>query len=216
MKRILYLGLEVPQPQQETAWIHFPVIETTPRSLTEPNLQAAFSAIGLSTHLVMTSKMAARYFVAACDHFSIDFAIISKTPCFSVGKSTTTTLKDLGFKNIITAINECQEGVVDIILNNRSRNMHVFYPHSQLARRDLIQFLTTHAIIHTECILYDTKTSLPANGIPWNDIDAIYFSSPSTVDAFFTISQDTGGKELMYQGAETKKRLYNQLKKLTP
>lgn len=215
MKRILYLGLEEPRQQNGITWIHFPVIKTIARAFSETELQATFSKLVHSTHLIITSKMAARYFMAACNHFSIDLIHIHAIPCFSVGSSTTRILKTLGFKNIMTAENECQEGVMQLILSAKSKHMNLFYPHSQLSRRDLVDFLTQQSIAYTACVLYDTETSLPQKTIDWNTIDAVYFSSPSTVDAFLNFLPQTVGKELMYQGAETKKRLYEQLAKAT-
>jgi len=170
----LYIGLD-PPPGMVPRMVHCPFIETI---LTRSSLTGLLEA----THLLFTSKMGVRYLMQALDNLST----IIKMPCLSVGKATTACLESFGFKEIFTAQEETSEGVIALIDALHLHKAHIFWPHSAQSRRAIPDFLHAEQIRLSESILYDTVAKRPDPLPDLDDFDEIFFSSPTTVDAFLS------------------------------
>ncbi len=203
-QRILYFGLEVPADTDNICWTHCPLIETKPVSLSEAGLNTAFQRLTGATHLIFTSKMAVRYFVEACDALEMDMRGIQKKRCLSVGAMTTKTLTELDFSSIETASTESAEGIV-ALLQEAPSNASFFWAHSRRSRTLITDFLSARQILHTTCVLYDTLIRKPEVLPRLVDFDELFFSSPSTVEAFFTIYKCAPPIPYRAQGIETEK-----------
>lgn len=174
MSRILYLGLKPPNADV----IHCPIIAIRPRPFEQ--LAEAFTDYAMYTHLVFTSQVAVELFITAHQFFALPNP--SKIVA-AVGKSTGKALIKAGMKVDFIASIETAEGMFPFFTNWSPSN-YVFWPHSALSRKVLVDFWQKEKIKFCECILYETivndSTVIPA----WDSFDEIVFTSPSTVDAF--------------------------------
>ncbi len=186
-KKRLYLGLELPDnnAQEELTLVHCPIIETK----LLPQKKEHFLQLEKATHLIMTSKMAVRYFMKMVQEFAIHPQAYLEKPCFSVGKETTSELKNYGFTAIHTAAVETSEGIVQLIQSHAlvAPKVKIFWPHSAKSRDKISNFLHTQQIQLIDCILYDTFTKKPEFLPTISDFDEIFFSSPSTCDAYIEL-----------------------------
>lgn len=172
MKSALYVGLEAPK-QSDVRVVHLPLITIAP----SPKLESCFARIDEATHIIVTSKttvaLAKKYFQNA------------KKIYISVGSATTTHLEAIGIKNIITAKNECQEGIIELLEELAIANPTFFWPHSSLSRPIINHYCREKNYPLIECHLYDTHFVTPKEPVNLETIHEIHFTSPSCVQAFF-------------------------------
>ncbi len=197
MKKALYTGLDAPK-RQDIEVIHAPLIKIIPKEAKE--VASAFATIHDATHIVITSKST----VALAKEFLTQIS----APFISVGKATTSHLEAIGIQHILTAKNECQEGIAELIDSMNLKNPIFFWPHSSLSRPVLSHYFKEK---HYECIefaLYDTHFVRPEDPIDLQAIDEIYFTSPSCVEAFFHFfGPPPKHATLHFKGEVTKKHL---------
>ena len=93
-------------------------------------------------------------------------------------------LEKLGFSQVSVPKLATSEGLVTYLKNMKLDNKSIFYPHSSKTRDVLLTFLQESGLSFTHAILYDTQSIPPKEPIDLNSIDELYFSSPSTLDAF--------------------------------
>lgn len=160
----LYLGTD-PTPTFDKI-IHYPVIKIVPRQRVE---------LPSYTHVIFTSKNAVDIF---CDRYKIaDKQIIA------IGKITAERLLRRGLKPDLIAEEETQEGIIAALCLEDLTDATFLLPRSSLSRPVLTKFLEKCHVID----LYDTVMNRPDIHIDWQTIDEIIFTSPSTVEAFFTL-----------------------------
>ncbi|MDB6081454.1 MAG: hemCD [Chlamydiia bacterium] len=185
--KVLYTGLDSSTPFIET--IPYPK-ETLP-----------LHALDSTTHLIITSKMAAKYFTEAA---LTSYPHITKIPCISVGKTTTAHLIKYGFEMIVTAQEESSEGIVATLKQLDLCHATVFWPHSAKSRSVIADYLNKEGVRFIDCPLYDTIPKKPEPLPHLDDYDEIFFSSPSTVEAFRSFySHLPEGKIFTCQGKVT-------------
>lgn len=200
MKTILYVGLEAPK-RDDVNIIHCPLIHVIPLNTHE--VQEAFTKLPDVSHIIVTSKTA----VSCLQHI----APLEKV-FLSVGKATTSTLERMGAKEILTATNECQEGVITLIENLTNKPSHLFWGHSSLSRPLLRNYCEEKHLPLIECVLYQTLFSEPKMALALDAIDEIYFTSPSTVESFFHFFGPPPKQALLHtQGEVTKNCLLENL-----
>jgi uroporphyrinogen-III synthase len=201
MKKRLYFGLDFPA-SEDVLIIHYPLIETCGLPKNDPEIQKGLAFAKTCSHIIVTSKMAVRYLFDLEPTFAPDSSFIS------VGKATTRELEKQGYFNIHTASDESQEGIISLLSSMVFPNASFFWPHSSLSRNKLGEFLKRKRYPFFACVLYETHKSLPKNTISFDDVDELFFSSPSTVDAFFKFFKKLPeGKRVLTQGPITEKTL---------
>lgn len=168
----MYTGLEAPN-RTDAEVIHLPLITILPKV----PIASAFARINEATHIIVTSKTTV---ALAKEHFQNAEKIY-----ISVGSATTAHLKAIGIKNIMTAKNECQEGIIELLEELALTNPTFFWPHSSLSRPILSDYFKEKNYPLIECHLYDTHFAAPQQRIDLATIDEIHFTSPSCVQAFF-------------------------------
>lgn len=183
MKTVLYLGLE--PPEDKPHYLHRPIIKTILYPVENPDIQIAFKSIPDYTHIIITSKTAARYFFQHLSHFNFNLKDLQSKTFIAVGKKTASALTENGLKKIIVSEQETSEGIVNTLHQLQLQNAYIFWPHSQLSRPIISQFLKTQR--SQECILYTTMTQIPTPIPNLDHFEEIIFTSPSTVDAFLEI-----------------------------
>lgn len=196
LKKSLYLGLERPREYLKEGVVHYPVIEILP--LTSPFLPPC-------THTLFTSKTTVALF------FQKPYLQEDKI-AIAVGTKTQKALEEKGW-HALTPCLETQEGIIALIETLDLRGAHFFFPHSALARPCIINYFKEKEIAYTELILY---TAVINRKLPLLDLtlysEAI-FTSPSTVEAFFTLYPKIPQTlHCTAIGPITKKSLTNQVK----
>ncbi|MBS0615687.1 MAG: uroporphyrinogen-III synthase [Verrucomicrobia bacterium] len=161
----LYLGTEPPSSD----YVHYPIIRIEPRPLPE----SARELFPKYTHIIFTSKNAVRIFLS-------HFPNLSGKTLIAVGKATASLLP-----HSLVASNECQEGVVELLQTLDLERANVLLPRSSQARHLLDDFLLHQKIAHMIWDLYDPIPQIPFPLPSLDQVEEIYFTSPSTVRAFF-------------------------------
>ncbi|GEM_PF-2180338 len=189
-KRVLYTGLNCPDP----SYIHAPFIslhllETLPQLV---------EAAKRGSHLVLTSPSAAKLFLPHVQRRDLTL--------LTVGESTAKTAADFGFSDIEVATPSQAEGVVELI--KKVDGAFYIYPHSARARPLILDFLKSASLPHFAAPLYDTHLTPPSPLPRLEELDTVFFTSPSTVDSFFKAYQKIP-PQLEYQsiGPITEKQL---------
>lgn len=194
MKKALYVGLTAPKRDDKEV-LHVPLITIVPRK--HANLSGFYEA----THVIVTSKTAATLCKELFDGSTKTF--------LSVGSKTTAALTA---QNILTAVNECQEGIIELIESLNLSNPLFFWPHASGSRPLLASYLTKKGYRFIEEILYDTHFCSPKEPLNFHEIDEIHFTSPSTVEAFFHLfGPPPEGIQLIPIGEVTKASLEQNL-----
>ena len=204
MKKTIYFGLDPSNLLDKEGLLHLPLIETRLYSLSklEPFLkEGAFASTA-----ILTSKQACHYLFSTLEVIGLKGVYVKKK-YISVGKATSKVLKSYGIKNIETSFIETAEGVLDILRMCDLKKETFFYPHSELSRPLISDFLKPCRV--TMFSLYTTKSILLNQKIKMTDYERFIFTSASTVDAFFLNfgSFVFEGIEVIAQGPQTKKRL---------
>lgn len=172
-KHVLHVGLRAPKTDHSLRQSHFPLIQCVPRL----EDRESFRNIPKATHFVFGSQVAVELFFEYCNSMSIEW---NSKIALAVGSATATLLRSKGFSNVLVAPQEQTEGLLALMDNLTPE--YVFWAHSALSRPLIKTYLERRKIPHTSCILYDTvllKTPPNLEGV-----DEVFFSSPSTVDAF--------------------------------
>lgn len=182
MKKILYLGLNLPAEQQGNHYIHYPVIDVVPISTDEPSIQEAIHDIPHYTHLIFTSKNAVNFFLKLCDVKNVFGKEI-----IAVGKATAAKLQESGLSANYIALKEQAEGVIEILETLNLKNAYLFWPRSSRARSVITDYLIEKDVAYRDVAIYDTVCQKPLAIPSIEDFDEIIFTSPSTVDGFIAI-----------------------------
>lgn len=195
-KKILYTGIDVPPG---TNYIHYPLIQTAKL----PIQRKEFLQFDSCTYIIITSKASAKYFHELSSFFQIN---AKKKQFVVVGKKTAQTLLKLGYTHLIVSENESSEGVIATIQKHIQKPSSFFWPHSKKSREVIASFFkdSNHTLI--EYVLYDTLFQKPEKNLHEIAFDEIFFSSPSTVDAYFTFF-GTPSKPTSCQGEVTERYL---------
>jgi len=159
-------------------------------------LQDGIKELDAVTHLLFTSKNGARLFHAKYSH-------VTGKQVVAVGTKTKAALEALGYQDILVAEEETSEGIVKLLRTMDLQDAVFFWPHSKKSRRVIPDFFQEQGITLIESVLYDTVTK-KITPPSLHDMDEIFFTSPSTIDAFLEyygrIPQD---KRLSCQGPIT-------------
>ena len=169
MTRILYLGIDPPP-----GVFHYPVIRT--ERIDSSELEAALLLWNRCTHAIFTSKNGVRHWTGDLHGKTI----------VAIGEATAREIRTRNAMPIV-APTATQEGVADLIDTLDLNGAFLLYPHSNLSRPFLADFLKEKKIDHYVFSLYNTLFQRPDPVPDLSQFDEIVFSSPSTVEAFSRI-----------------------------
>jgi uroporphyrinogen-III synthase len=175
-KRILYLGLSSKNFITEGSVTDYPVIEIKPFDLFDKVFDVMWSSFDLYTHLIFTSQTTVDLLLKV-----VNKDLLSNKKLLAVGSKTQKKLLDYGLESTASSI-ETAEGLLELIKDLHSPN--VLYLHSKNSRPIIGNYLKDNYIAHFEGFIYETiiKQNIPE--INLKDFDEVFFTSPSTVDAF--------------------------------
>lgn len=187
-KRILYLGLDPTHFKTSGEMTHWPIIHILPRPLTDPSVYHALKDFDLYSHILITSKSAVAILHQYLPLMGIPWHTWVDKTTVAIGQVTAMHLKACGITSLQIAQQETAEGLIEVLKELPSlEKAYVFWPHSSQSRPVIKNFLEAYPIRHTTCILYDPKPLLPQVLPNLENFDEIVFTSPSTIDAFFSI-----------------------------
>jgi len=184
MKKILYLGLDIPSALQNKNVCHCPLISIVSRSTNDALINQAFKKFADYTHLIFTSKTAVRIFFDMARSFGISIEGIRSKTLISVGQSTAARMKKEGVTAQYIATEETAEGVITVLSGMDLKNPYFLLPQSSIARSVITNWLEGQKIIYLACPIYDTMPNIPKDLPLLANFDEIFFTSPSVVDAF--------------------------------
>jgi len=187
MKRILYLGLDLPCELQCKEVTHCPLIKIEPRPREHSAIVHAFAWLSAYTHLIFTSKSAVRIFFDYAAMQGVAPIELDRKIFLTVGQRTAQELKNNGITQVLVASEETAEGVIALLASLDLKNSFLFWPHSALSRPLISDWLQAHRPKHYACIFYDTVLNIPEPLPDISSYDEIIFTSPSTIDAFCAI-----------------------------
>lgn len=175
LPKALYFGPDLPSHEFRDRWLHhYPLI----RIEQLPPDPEAYKQWGKATHVIFTSKNAVKTTLNHLKELNIPAESLKEKTVLAIGQATAAIIPF--FKEIIIAKTETQEGIIELL----SPGAFYFYLHSALSRPLLNQALSHHP--HVSFAAY-TVSQDPLTQIPdLHSFPEAIFSSPSTVDAFFT------------------------------
>ncbi len=183
MKTTLYLGTDPTHYESQGHGnghlIHYPVIKIVPRPFDDPEIKQAYAQLEQYTHLIFTSKNAVKVFKTSED--------LKNKIIIAIGKVTAAHLSMRGLPPQHVAVDERQEGVVELLKRLDLGDAYFFLPRSSLSRPVIVQFFKEKQIRFHACDLYDTVAQDLEPKPDLDSIDEIVFTSPSTVEAFLKI-----------------------------
>jgi hydroxymethylbilane synthase len=205
-KRIAVVGPSVPKFLNEDLSvnvIHAPLIHLKPIFVTKDQLHPITHSDGV----ILTSKHAAAFLYEALTSCALS---VSSFIFFCVGEETKATTQTL-FPNskILAARCATQEGLVELLLSIQPHTL--FWPRSTKARNVLPKALCEAGIDLIELPLYSPIFS--SESINLLGIDSVFFTCPSSVDAFFDTIEKHKWTDLSFQtiGPITQERLEKRL-----
>ncbi len=179
-KRILYLGIDPVRFQEDAEIVHRPIIRVEPFSLSQPDIKHAFEEMFLYTHLLFTSRVSVSFTVEFAKQANV--SLLGKK-MITVGSATAEKVRACGYSVSYTALKECGEGVIDLLKGLSLQESYLFFPHSNMAREIIHDYLQQNGLKYRALPIYQTL----ARPIFLEDLDSfdkIVFTSPSTVRAF--------------------------------
>lgn len=207
MSRILYLGTD-PTRYPENV-LHFPIIAIAPCKITREEEEKAMVFFQRSTDLLLTSRNGVETFFTLFGKWK---GILEKN-VFAVGPATRDLLRKKGVEKVLMPEEYSQEGLLSL-LGNELGGRSFFYPASADARPLLRNAIVERGGEVFFFPLYRTVIKRGDNHPPFQQIEKIVFTSPSTVKAFIELY----GREFLMQkkieaiGPVTKKVLVELLR----
>lgn len=149
-----------------------------------------FTSLPDYTSLVFTSKSAVRFFCRFLTHFfpgATAEQLCRKKKLYVVGAATAATAIEAGLPPPLVAADETAEGLIELLKSSLSQEEYLFWPHAEKSRPLLAHYFSSRRILHEKCAIYETKLQTISPLPDLSHFDTVFFSSPSTVDAFFAI-----------------------------
>lgn len=183
---VLYTGLDLPKDPY-VRWFHLPLIRVEPRSSQDPEIKKAYSEISLYTHILFTSKSGVRFFLEGLTTWGYSKESLANKEVITVGKATKEFVENQGIEVKYVAEQESSEGVIALLKTLSLREGYLFWPHSARSRPIITDFLKEQSILYRAAVFYDTHHESPLLLPNLDSFDEIFFTSPSTIDAFLTL-----------------------------
>jgi uroporphyrinogen-III synthase len=143
--------------------------------------------------LVFTSVNGVEHFFQQLEKLEIDFMNIHGEIAV-VGGKTKTAIEEKGFHASLLPTEYIAEGLVKAFQNQRMENKHVLYIKGNLARNIIPTHLRGMGARVSELIVYETICPIKREellNLLCTDIDAITFTSPSTIKHFVQLVDGT-------------------------
>ena len=141
-------------------------------------------------------------------HFKLRLSDFNRKCIIAIGGITADFLSKRGSPPKLIAKEETKEGIISLLENLKLDGAYFFLPRSSRSRPALTEYLIKRQLPHRACAIYDTlfQKLLPVPDL--STIDEIFFTSPSTVEAFLKIyGHIPNGKKIISIGPITQKTI---------
>ncbi len=183
-KKILFLGTHPLEYRSLGELIHWPMIEIIPQKFTRKQKEEIELKLSKSRLILFTSEYAVEHFYRLLLSFGKDFQSFKDVDCAVIGAYTAQALLDRGGNPKIIASQETGEGVfLELKKRLKLKGTRILFPRSSLPNPFLKKALTKAGAKVFEFSVYQNIKPKKRN-LPKNHIDAVLFTSPSTVKNF--------------------------------
>lgn len=174
----------------------------------EENLDEYLSELDTYDHIVFTSTNGVNIFFNYLVKKKYDIRKL-KAKIYSVGKSTSKAIRDRGIQPYLTAKEFFAEALAKDMKNEIKENEKVLIPTSLKARNVIAEELEKENIMIHRVNIYDTVSGEIVDTRKFNEVDAIFFTSPSTVNNMISMLgiEKIKEKKLISIGPQTNKAL---------
>lgn len=172
-EKVLYTGLQCKNHSLLQRFIHYPLISLKPYTMTKQDLKN----LEKSTHILFTSPSAVHIFFKQT-------SLRRKITPIAIGPSTEKAVQKYIKEPILTAKTPCQEGLIQFLESQTTNEWKIFWPHSKEARPLLASYFQEKHISYTSCILYEPLPIRQSTPPPLDEVNALYFTSPSQITSF--------------------------------
>ncbi len=181
--------------------IEIPTIEIAPPEDIQP-LKQAIESINDYEWLVFTSVNGVKFFFDTLYEMEKDVRILGHLKFACIGPVTKERLKDYGIISDILPETYRAESVVDAFSDMDISGRKVLLPRAKVARTILPEELTKMGALVDEVTAYETKLNTDGQQelitlLENNEIDAVTFTSSSTVSNFMSQLESTDAKKLL-------------------
>ncbi len=151
--------------------------------------------------LFFTSENGVRFFMDAFKEFGPAISTIKNLNIAAVGKKTTKALHSFGLTVNFQPTTFNGQSFVEEFIENYGTNSKIAILCGKKSRKEIPYLLTEASIIFDKIVLYDTITNKEIKSylntkIPLLKLDAAMFTSPSTVEAFTQLLDESTCKRL--------------------
>jgi uroporphyrinogen-III synthase/hydroxymethylbilane synthase len=176
------LGLSPKQLASKNEVVFYPIIKINHYNLLDKAFNKMWEDFSAFTHLLFTSKTTVDQLLPFIKKEQLKDKII-----IAIGRETEKKLLSYEIKSIVCK-EETSEGVVEVL--KTLVNPYILYAHSKNARPVIGTFLKENNINHLNISIYEPQINLDLPQVDLNHFDEVFFTSPSTVDAFFSQFSD--------------------------
>jgi len=136
------------------------------------------TAVEHADGIIFTSPRAVKFFFE-----DIEPKVVKDKSIYAVGAVTAAYLMDLGVKPTIAAPGNSSESLTDEMRGHLVFGKRILYPTSNLSANRIVDILTERGAVVNKVILYNTEKRKQERA-DLSGVDAVFFTSPSTVKFF--------------------------------
>lgn len=182
--RILYTGTDPERYQALGHIVAFAMIEIAPAQPEAAALKTLLTNLVDYDIILCTSKFAVKYFFELLKREGYDLSHLNTKTFAAIGKTTAKELIEQRARKLLVAERETSAGLLEELAANFDlRGKKILFPRSSLPNPYLKQKLTERGSRVDEVTVYE-NIKPPKRPLPQTWIDAILFTSPSTVRNF--------------------------------
>ncbi len=211
-EQILYLGTNPTKYQSLGRIIHWPMIEISEFPLTKKMKMQILADLEESQMIIFTSRFGVKYFMMILKEQTYPIEKLNQFDCVAIGKDTAAALKDCGVVPALISAVETSAGLLTALVQQYPLDgKKILFPRSSLPNPYLKEELLKRGAQVKEWTVYrNTKPERTGKvaDLPLYGIDAVFFTSPSTVQNFIeTLGEIPSNWRILSKGQHTSKAL---------
>ena len=166
--------------------IHFPMIRLEKIAFSKKSLESFVDKLRAASMILFTSRFTVRFFFEILNEagHAVDQAAYGPKAVIAIGPVTAQALREAGWKVDMTADEETSQGMYQKLRDTFPlKGQEILFPRSSLPNPYLKTRLTEAGARVEEIAVY-TNTKPPRRPLPKEAVEAVVFTSPSTVTNF--------------------------------
>ena len=210
--KILYLGTNPSKYQSMGNILHHPMIEITEFFFTDAMSEEILNDLKETEIIIFTSRFAVKYFMNILEQQEYSIKNLEKIDCVVIGKDTALSLSDYKITPAVISSVETSQGLLNAMAQKYNvLGKKILFPRSSLPNPYLKEQLERRGAQVKEWIVYQNTKPAQQNrlaDVMTRDIEAVLFTSPSTVKNFLEIYGDIPRNwRILSKGSHTSKML---------